>query len=287
VAVMHRGRWGRNVQTAGPARPKTDWRSYDHVADLYDRVRTEFHALPAADLLREMAPPAGGRILDVGTGTGAAALAATEAAGTEAMVVGIDPSLEMLGRARDRGVARVVAGEALDLPFRTGAFDAVVATFVIFFFTRYETALHDMVRVLRPGGKIGVTTWGGTEDEFRRTWRHVAESFVGKDLLKDAIRRAAPWEERFSDPGRLQESLRDAGFRQVHVQRRDYRHSWSIEDYLAGRETSAAGRFLRDMLGDASWERFRERVSAEFRNRFSDPIGDTSDVLLAVGTKPS
>lgn len=274
------------MQTAGPGRARADWRSYDHVADIYDRVRTEFHARPAADLLGAMAPPAGGRVLDVGTGTGAAALAATKAVGPEGLVVGIDPSMEMLDRARARG-ARVVAAQALDLPFRDAAFDAVVASFVIFFFTRYETALHDMVRVLRPGGKLGVTTWGGTEDEFRRTWRGVAESFVGKDLLKDAIRRAAPWEERFSDPGRLKESLRDAGLRHVDVHRSDYRHSWSIDDYLAGRETSAAGRFLRDMLGDASWERFRQRVSEEFRGRFSDPIGDTSDVLLAIGTKPS
>lgn len=286
MAVMRRSRWGKDVKIAGPSRARADWRSYDHVADIYDRVRTEFHGRPAADLLGAMAPPAGGRILDVGTGTGAAALAAIEAVGAEGLVVGLDPSLEMLSRARDRGVGRLVAGQAVDLPFRNEAFDAVIASFVIFFFTRYETALFDMVRVVRPGGNVGVTTWGGTEDEFRRTWREVAESFVGKDLLKDAIRRASPWEERFSDPQRLQESLREAGLRQVDVQKRDYRFTWSVDDYLAGRETSAAGRFLRDILGEDSWQRFRKRVAEEFRGRFSDPIGDTSDVLLAVGTKP-
>jgi hypothetical protein len=131
-----------------------------------------------------------------------------------------------------------------------------------------------------------VTSWEGTEDEFRRTWRGVAESFVGKDLLKDALRRAAPWEERFSDPHRLQESLREAGLRRVGVHHRDYRFTWSLDDYLAGREISAAGRFLHDMLGDASWERFREQVAEEFRSRFPDPIGDTNGVLIAVGTKP-
>lgn len=286
VTVMRRGRWGKDVKVAGPPRVSRDWRSYDEVAATYDRVRTDFHALPAAELIALVSPPTGGRVLDVGTGTGAAALAAAEAVGNDGLVVGIDPSLEMLHRARARGVDRLVAGEALDLPFHAAVFDAVVASFVIFFFTRYETALHDMVRVLRTGGKVGVTTWAGTEDEFRRTWRGVAESFVGKDLLKDALRRAAPWEERFSDPPRLQESLREAGLRRVDVHRRDYRFSWSIDDYLAGREISAAGRFLHNMLGDTSWERFREQVAQEFRSRFPDPIGDTSDVLIAVGTKP-
>ena len=286
VAVMRRGRWGKETKVAGPARAGRDWRSYDDVADVYDRVRTEFHALPAVDLVALIAPPAGGRVLDVGTGTGAAAMAASEAVGPEGLVVGLDPSLEMLRRARERGVECLVAGEALDLPFAAASFDAVVAAFVIFFFTRYETALFDMVRVLRPGGKVGVTTWGGTEDEFRRTWREVAESFVGKDLVKDAIRRASPWEERFSDPRWLQESLREAGLRYVNVQHRDYRFTWSIDDYLAGRETGVVGRFLRDMLGEASFERFRGRVEEEFRSRFADPIGDTTDVLIAVGTKP-
>lgn len=283
---MRRSRWGKEVNVAEAPR-RRDWRSYDDVAETYDRVRTEFHALPAADLVALVAPPKGGRVLDVGTGTGAAAVEASKSVGSEGLVVGLDPSMEMLSRARDRGVDPLVAGKALDLPFADAAFDAVVASFVVFLFTRYETALFDMMRVVRPGGKVGLTTWGGSEDEFRRTWREVAESFVGKELLKDANRRASPWEERFSDPQHLQETLREAGLRQVNVQRRDYRFTWSVDDYLAGRETSAAGRFLHDMLGDASWERFRQRVADEFRSRFVDPIGDTSDVLLAVGTKPA
>jgi SAM-dependent methyltransferase len=206
--------------------------------------------------------------------------------GPDGVVVGLDPSLEMLRHARERGLWPLLAGEAVDLPFRDGSFDAVVANFVIFFFTKYETGLFDMFRVLRPGGRMGVTTWGGAEDEFRRTWREVAESFVGKDLLKDAIRRAAPWEERFSDPRQLQATLWETGLRHINIVRRDYRFTWSIEDYLAGRETTAAGRFLRDMLGSAALERFRARIAEEFKTRFSDPIGDTSEVLLAVGTKP-
>lgn len=283
---MRRSRWGKEINVAEPPLRRKDWRSYDDVADTYDRVRTDFHTRPAADLVALVAPSAGGRVLDVGTGTGAAAVEAAKSVGSEGFVVGVDPSLEMLGRARDRGVGRLVAGKALDLPFAGGVFDAVVASFVVFLFTRYETALFDMIRVVRPGGKVGVTTWGGTEDEFRRTWREVAETFVGKDLLKDANRRASPWEERFSDPRRLVETLREAGLRQVDAQRRDYRFTWSIDDYLAGRETSAPGRFLHDMLGEASWERFRQRVAEEFRSRFADPIGDTSDVILAVGIKP-
>jgi hypothetical protein len=59
----------------------------------------------------------------------------------------------------------------------------------------------------------------------------------------------------------------------------------SQADYLTGRETTVEGRFLRDSLGERLWERFRERVAGVFRERFPDPLGDTYDVLIAVGTK--
>jgi hypothetical protein len=72
----------------------------------------------------------------------------------------------------------------------------MLANFVLSHFTRYETALFDMVRVLRPGGRLGVTVWGAGQSEFSRMWQDVAESFVSKDLLSDAVRRG-----RFSSRG--------------------------------------------------------------------------------------
>ena len=274
----------RPRQAPAPARRLDDWRSYDDVADLYERTRAPIHEAPARDLVSRIEPPEGGRFLDVGTGTGVAAQAARAAVGSEGLVVGIDPSVEMLRRARRRGVL-TVAGEAIDLPFADGTFHAVSASFVIFLFQRYETGLFDMVRVLRPGGRLGVTTWANRNDEFAKTWRDTAESFTGPQLLRDAVARAAPWEERFSRPEALEQALRDAGLRPVEVERRQYRHTVAVEDYLQGRETSAMGRYLRATLGEALWDRFRERTREEFRRRFPDPLGDTSDVLIAVGTK--
>jgi hypothetical protein len=124
-----------------------------------------------------------------------------------------------------------------------------------------------------------------TDDEFTRAWREIAESYATREMLADAQRKAAPWSDAFSDPRRIQEILRDAGFREVQVDRRTYRAQVSVEDYLTGRETTAIGRFLKQMLGDALWERFRTRVGEEFRSRFRDPIGDTNEVLISVGTR--
>jgi ubiquinone/menaquinone biosynthesis C-methylase UbiE len=281
------------AQLAGTAFPSlpamlgtvpTHWQTYDDVADTYERVRTPVHAPPARDLVDLVAPPPTARILDVGTGTGVAAEAAATAVGPEGLVVGIDRSVPMLRLARPRH-PRVVAAQAIDLPFRDETFDVVLANFVIAFFTKYDTALFDMLRVLRRGGKLGISWWGGGVDEFSRTWTELAEAYATKELLRGAVKRAIPWNDLFRDRHRLEETLRDAGLREVHVNRRQYRFTASQADYLAGRETSAEGRFLRETLGDRLWERFRERATATFRERFPDPMGDTNDVLIAVGTK--
>jgi ubiquinone/menaquinone biosynthesis C-methylase UbiE len=273
--------FGRRREQALPAAGPSDWRSFDRVAEAYGRVRAPIHEPPARDLVDLLGSP-DGALLDVGTGTGVLAAVAREAGWSP--VIGADRSVSMLAQARPRGLA-VVAADGIDLPFRDGRFAAVAASFSLHIFPRYDSALFDMLRVLAAGGRLGTATWARQDDEFSRAWRAVADAYATKELLDDAVRRAAPWEERFSDPHRVEETLRDAGLREVLVERRRYRITVSVADYLAGRETTAAGRFLHGVLGDALWERFRARVQEEFRSRFPDPIGDWYDVLLAVGVK--
>jgi SAM-dependent methyltransferase len=201
------------------------------------------------------------------------------------MAVGVDVSIGMARLARARGLERVALAAAIDLPFRDGTFDAVVSAFVLHLVPKYETALFDMARVLKRGGSLALATWVIADDEFTRAWRTIAESFATREMLADAQRKAAPWAELLSDPKRIEEILRAAGLRDVRVERRTYRSDVSIDDYLAGRETTAIGRFLEQMLGAALWERFRSRVGEEFRARFRDPIGDSNQVLISVGTK--
>ncbi len=270
-------------QPQAPARVEADWRSFDSIAETYDRVRFSEHRPAAIDLIEALGPPNGEGLLDVGTGTGVLAATATDAGWSP--VTGVDRSLPMLVVAAERGVRRLAVANAIDLPFRDSTFGAVGSTFVIHTFKKYDTAFYDMRRVLRAGGRLGVATWSGQDDEFTRLWREVAERYTTKELLTDATNQAAPWLERFSDPSRLEETLRDAGLRSVEVHRKQYRSTATLADYLAGREVSATGRFLRSLLGDQLWERFRAQVGEEFRARFRDPIGDTKDVLIAVGTK--
>lgn len=117
-------------------------------------------------------------------------------------------------------------------------------------------------------------------------WQDIAESFVSRDLLLDAIHQGLPWEEWFSDPVHLREALQDAGLISVAVQRREYRVTMSVADYLSSRENGMKARFMRQILDEAPWEQFRERVGAEFRSRFQDRIEYINNAHLAVGIEP-
>ena len=271
--------------TVGDDEP--DWRSYDRIAERYAEIQAPRTALVSADLVDVTGVRPGHRVLDVGTGTGVTARAVAAAVGSEGLAVGIDPSLPMLRLARrDRAPARYTGAEAIDLPFADGTFDAVVSSFAITHFQKYDTALFDMIRVLRAGGRFGVATWGHSQDEFSRAWDEVAESFAGVEILRDVYQRAMPWADRFSDPKRLKETLYDAGIRETRVETREYRFEMTAVAYLESREIAAPGRFLHQTLGETLWGRFRDRSRQVFAERFPPAFTDFRDVILAAGTKP-
>jgi SAM-dependent methyltransferase len=110
--------------------------------------------------------PAGARVLDLPCGTGRL-LPALRAAGLRG--VGADLALEMMraGRARRSEPGPLVQADAVRLPFRAGAFDAVVSLRFLFHLAPEErrAALVEMARVARNGTVVG-------EVRYRRTWKH-------------------------------------------------------------------------------------------------------------------
>jgi ubiquinone/menaquinone biosynthesis C-methylase UbiE len=115
----------------------------------------------------------GMKVLDVGTGRGAVLFPAAHAVGSAGFVTGIDISGPMVAATKAelqlRGVAnagvRVLDAEHLDYPDE--AFDAVLCGFSLFFLPHTEAALSEFLRVLRPGRKLGVSTWGKEESRWR------------------------------------------------------------------------------------------------------------------------
>jgi SAM-dependent methyltransferase len=144
----------------------------------------DFHAVatliqPVADTLCDAADlQAGWRVLDVATGSGNAAIAAARC-GCE--VVGIDYVPALLERGRRRAAAEGVAvelveGDAEEIPFADGSFDAVLSVFGSMFAPDQGRTAAELLRVCRPGGRIGLATWtpdGFVGEMFKVVARHV------------------------------------------------------------------------------------------------------------------
>jgi SAM-dependent methyltransferase len=97
------------------------------------------------------------QVLDLACGTGNAALLARRAG---AVVTGLDASPRLLEVARERvPEARFIHGDAARLPFDDGRFDAAVSVFGLIFARPGEAAAAEIARVVRPGGRVAITTW--------------------------------------------------------------------------------------------------------------------------------
>ena len=120
-----------------------------------------FTLQPAAALVRFAGIAAGQEVLDVGCGTGVVALTAAELG---ARVTGIDLSPALVEEARTHAAHSRVPpvfheGDAEQLPYADNSFDVVVSQFGHMFAPRPDVTTAEMLRVLRPGGRIAFATW--------------------------------------------------------------------------------------------------------------------------------
>ena len=148
---------------------------------------------PAAEVaVAALAPRAGDRVLDVACGTGNAAIVAARAG---ASVVGVDAAARLIEvarrRAQEEGLdASFEVADATSLPAADASFDGAVSVFGVIF-AGAEDAAGELLRVIRPGGRIVLTTWttdGPTPKAVR--------------VLMDAL-GAPPQKPRWSDPAFL------------------------------------------------------------------------------------
>jgi len=166
--------------------------------------------------LHTLALRPGERVLDVGSGPGLLVAEMAQAVGPAGHVTGLDVSDPMLALGQRRcvdltgaGRASFIKADATALPFADSAFDVAVSTQVYEYVADLPTALAELHRVLRPGGRALIldTDWDSI------VWHATDAAQMGRLL--------AAWMERFADPylpRTLARRLRDAGFQ---VDRRD------------------------------------------------------------------
>ncbi len=135
--------------------------SYDDLTAEFDRFTARLSQPLAEHLVALAQLTPGERVLDIGTGTGVIALLAAGRVAPKGAVTGIDLSEGMLKAASEKasraGLAPLAQFRHMDaeaLEFADASFDAVLSLFALLHFPNPLTALKEMLRVLRPGGKL-------------------------------------------------------------------------------------------------------------------------------------
>lgn len=151
---------------------------YDDFATTYDRGRDRgYHALVDEIETGVVLPHARSRrVLEVGCGTG---LVLERVAAVASEAHGVDVSPGMLAKAKGRGLSVSVA-DARKLPFDDASFDLVYSFKVLAHVPEIETALAEMARVTRPGGRIVYELYN------RRSLRYLARLWAGARSIGSA-----------------------------------------------------------------------------------------------------
>jgi ubiquinone/menaquinone biosynthesis C-methylase UbiE len=138
------------------AKHRALWASGD-----YPAVAAELIPSLGRTLVEACAVRAGQRVLDVGAGSGNAAVPAAES-GAEVVASDLTPELFVAGRriAAQRGVELTWAeGDAEALPYPADSFDVVLSCVGAMFAPHHQATADELVRVARPGGTIGMINW--------------------------------------------------------------------------------------------------------------------------------
>jgi SAM-dependent methyltransferase len=182
-------------------------------ADAYDSTFSRLCAHTVPELLDAADVGPGRYVLDVGTGTGTAALAAQE-----------------------RG-ARVRAVDA-ELPFEDGEFAAVVANFVLNHVGRPRAALTELRRVLRPGGRLALTLWSpGRQAGMELFGRALDAAGV---VRPPDLPRLDPAEDFPRTPEGVTGLLSEAGFRAATCSETRFKHRAGVEEWWSAAASGLA-----------------------------------------------
>jgi len=192
--------------------------TYDAAADHFDDEPLAFWERIGTRTVEGLALATGAKVLDVGCGTGASVLPAARVVGRNGFVTGVDLSARLLDRARAKAKSRGLTNiefrvaDMTSLGYPDDHFDAVVSVFSIFFVPDMEGLVRELWRMVRPGGKLAVTTWGPRifEPAYSR-WQSAI-----KQERPDLYSAFNPW-DRITDTESVRRLLRDGGTTNVGI----------------------------------------------------------------------
>ncbi|MBS1213209.1 MAG: methyltransferase, UbiE/COQ5 family [Proteobacteria bacterium] len=259
--------------------------AYNAAADHFDHPANTFWDRFGRATVDRLDLQTGSVVLDVCSGSGASAIPAAERVGPNGYVIGVDLAENLLqladGKAKRLGLGNVEfrTGDMLSLGFADGHFDAVICVFGIFFVPDMSAAVRELWRMLRPGGKMAITTWGPNffEPANSAFWRAIRKE--APELHKSFN----PW-DRISEPSGLRAMFQEAGIEDCEISAQAGTHPISSPEAWWMTLMGSGYRGTLDQLDATALVRVKE-LNLKFI-RDSGLRAVEANVLYAVAIKP-
>lgn len=268
------------------AAPKLDLDS-EQLARAYERESATRQFESGKRLVADLAIAPGERVLDVGCGTGRLAEHIADIVGPSGHVLGIDPLRQRIAIAQAKARANLAfeVGDARELDGQaTASFDVVVLNAVFHWLPEKAGPLASFFRILRRGGRLGLTTW----PPGRRTALQEARlQVLGEPPFAQHVRPPDGVLFRV-DTDRMRALLEDAGFGDNRIELRPVEQVFAdAEAAIRYSEASSFGNFVGHLPSE-----LRAQAREEIRRRLQGKVGDQPVVrreqrMVVIARKPA
>ncbi len=265
-------------------------RVFSEAASTYDRIGPRYFSHFGQRLvdLAQIVP--GTKVLDVAAGRGAVLFPASTRVGSRGHVIGIDFSTDMVrettaeieGEGWQHAQIRQMDAEQLDFP--DASFDWVLCGFALWMFSQPHRVLQGFHRVLKPGGRVGLSTWAA-DNPFQNWCHDVLRPYVPSPAPQAAATNETP---KFNTPAHLEAALQQAGFAhlQINIEDGDFVYANEEELWLS-LWTGGIRRRLEKMTPPVLNQAKADVCQKLQALKRPDGIHLVWRVLFAFGTKPA
>jgi ubiquinone/menaquinone biosynthesis C-methylase UbiE len=257
---------------------------FNAASDSFDAPALSFWNYFGQQTIDHLSLRSGDRVLDVCCGTGASAIPAAIRVGPTGQVLGIDLAEALMTLARNKSQQQGLGniefryGDFENLGLPDASFDEIVCVFGIFFVPDMRAAIRELWRMLRPGGKLAITSWGENifEPAHQMFWRAIEAEYP------DFVKKPMPWEQ-INTPASLQSLLKAGGATQIQVFPEAATHELTSPEDWWTMVLGGGFRGLIDQLDPDARERVRQANLNFLRTHKIDSL--QVDVLYAIAQK--
>jgi ubiquinone/menaquinone biosynthesis C-methylase UbiE len=269
---------------------KASWNKFSPGWKKWNDLMMDFLKPVGDEIIRSINPKGTDVVLDIAAGTGEPGLTiATMLKGGKVIITDLSEDMLEIAKehAKERGINNIEtrACDVSELPFADNTFDAISCRFGFMFFPDMLLATKEMVRVLKPGGRIAVAVWNVPEKNF---WVTVTGGTINRNMQLPVPPPEAPGMFRCAEEGLIQGLFQQAGLKNISEKEVTGKLKSGTTDVYWNMMTEVAAPFVAALsqADDAMKEKIKTEVYQALNQKYPDGnIIIDSSALVIYGEK--